>query len=190
MYRLKTDMRLAFLPPEINTYLYENTEWNTFEGKRRTLIRLGQVEDFEDQPLPLTTTVRGVATHKLPISTERAFSGTSSLKMKSHKPESRGHFLFLPQIPVRPHTAYRIEAQVWVEEGTRASITANLYEWTPHNHERFERIETNMVSESGSWQKIEADIPAQEWDPYTDLRFRVVGGGHAFFDDLHVRAIE
>jgi len=189
-YRFRSRVLLAFLPPEVTDYVWNNTEWDTFNQRKQVVIRLGQQENFETQPLPLTSTRRGMTGGRVFLSTERSVSGETSLLVKSVKdPQSRGTFFSKPQIGLIPHTAYRIDAMVWVEEGSRASITADSYEWTPHNPERLERFETNVAEGSGKWEKLTLNIPAHTWDPYVDIRFRVTGGGQAWFDDVHIRPV-
>lgn len=52
--------RLFTLPPELAEHLRQNARSILPEG-RALCLRIGQTEDFEDQPLPLTQPVRGLA---------------------------------------------------------------------------------------------------------------------------------
>ena len=186
VYRMNPKFRLAFLPPEVTSHLWREMTLEDFGGMRAVVVRIGRLEDFEDQPLPLTEPVRGAAGHGLRVTTDAAHSGDKSLVVKgSASPDDRGAFLFLPQLNLRARTAYRLEAWIKVEgEGARASVVGDLYEWTPHNPERLVRQETPAVEGGQGWHHVALDFETPDFDPYVDLRFRCVGPGTAYFDDF------
>jgi len=50
--------RLLNIPPEISSYLIQNSWLRTFAGLKRVMIRLGITESFEEQPFAVTSTIR------------------------------------------------------------------------------------------------------------------------------------
>ena len=97
--------RILALPPEITSYLWDNMTVR-FKGRTRVQVRVGRVEDFEDQPLPLTTPVRAmISTGGGPrISTEVARSGKRSAIIENT-------FWFnLPQVLLKSRARYRLRA--------------------------------------------------------------------------------
>jgi hypothetical protein len=95
----------------------------------------------------------------------------------------------VPQIPLDANATYLLGAWVYVEsENTEACITADLYEWTPHDPERLLRQQTTSARSGDGWKHIERefDTGATNIDPFIDLRFKVVGPGTAYFDDFRL----
>jgi hypothetical protein len=45
-------------------------------------------------------------------------------------------------------------------------------------------VQRTGTSASGQWQNISLRFETGEWDPSVDLRFMVMGEGHAYFDDF------
>ncbi len=170
--------RMLALPPEVTRWLWGNMSLRFTTGKR-TQIRLGVLEDFEDQPLPLTTWWRALtSTGGGPeITEEHARSGKRSAVI-------RGRFWpNLPQVPLEPDVRYRLEAHFqvvpWSDEERRkeevkararieklrqrgkpaedfrgfgepqAYITGHLYQHTPHNPERVVRQQTSIARPGG-----------------------------------------
>jgi hypothetical protein len=189
---MRWQARHAYLPPEVSTAVLAQAVLDDFEQKKAVIIRLGQTESFDDQPLPLTLPIRGATSaYGLRLSTKRARSGNQSLQIKGNpdlprgRYDARGNFLPLPQIRLEPHTTYKLEAWVWVEgPETIASMTADTYEWTPHTDDRLEAFETNTVHAAPQWQRIALTIHNGASDIFSDLRFRVRGSGSAWFDDV------
>jgi len=102
--------RILALPPELTRYVWDNMKL-LHKGEHKLMIRFGVLEDFEDQPLELTTRQRGMpwnakVTEKLARSGKKSivFSGTS------------GHGD--PQIALKPSTRYKVEAWVKVVDWT------------------------------------------------------------------------
>ncbi|MEI7832693.1 MAG: carbohydrate binding domain-containing protein, partial [bacterium] len=184
-YRIK--FRLVYLPPEATEYINDNTDM-MFKGDTAVMPRLGQLDDFEDQPLPLTSPVRGLREDNISISEVRAHSGKKSIVVNGDKEEkSRGLFSIAPQIILDAKATYRLTAWVYVEsENTTASITADLYRANVHWDDRLRKLETNVVKTSDKWQKLTLELSTNDvgYDPFTDLRFRVIGPGKAYFDDF------
>jgi hypothetical protein len=187
-HRMNPKFLLVFLPPEVTAHVLKAAKMDDFDGARAVMVRIGVTEDFEDQPLPLTTPIRGAYGYGLRATSEAARSGTKSLLVKGTKdPKTRGGFLFLPQIPLDAGSTYQLEAFCRVVgEGTEACITGDLYEHTPHHPQRLLRQQTNSATSGGDWQRIGLTFRTERFDPYIDLRFRVVGPGRAFFDDFRL----
>ncbi len=97
-------LRLAALPPKVTKHVWENQEI-LHKGEHRLMIRLGQLEDFEDQPLELTTRQRGMPWNKnAEVGEKYAHSGNKSIVFTGRS----GHGD--PQIALEPSTKYRVEA--------------------------------------------------------------------------------
>ncbi|MFP4217075.1 MAG: hypothetical protein ACLFVH_14225 [Phycisphaerae bacterium] len=99
--------RLLYLPPEVTKHVWDKMTVR-FQDRKKVQIRIGRLEDFEDQPLPYTTRVRGLSfTGNGPeISTEKAHSGKRSMVVKGRVWPN------LPQLNLKPSTKYHLEA--WV----------------------------------------------------------------------------
>ncbi len=170
--------RLLALPPEVTRFLC-NEMTVRFAEQRRVQMRIGAVEDFEDQPLPLTTSLRGLYSTGggPPVSEEFARSGRKSVVIE-------GRFWpNLPQVPLAPGTRYRLEAWFkvvpWSAERLReeaekqparaekmrqqgnpvepfqgfgepgAYITGHLYESSPHQNTWIVEQQTNVARPGG-----------------------------------------
>ncbi|MFW6061336.1 MAG: carbohydrate binding domain-containing protein [Planctomycetota bacterium] len=176
--------RLLAAPPEVTAYLWKNMDV-MFEGDRRVEIRVGRLEDFEAQPLPMTTRDRGLAfTGNDPeLSTEHAHSGNQSLVVDGRVWPN------IPQIALQPNQKYHLEAWMKVaadpdSDDAKAYIRADYYEWTPHNDKREKRQQTNAATaETDGWQKVSLEFTTPAWGPFVDLVF-VCEGGTAYLDDL------
>jgi len=194
LYRVNPKFRLVYLPPEITAHVLKKMTLEDFGGARAVMIRIAVKGDFEGQPLPLTTPIRGAYGHGLRVSTEKAHSGKKSLVFKGGKdPKTRGHFLFVPQIPLDADSRYLLEAWAFVEgDDTEACVTGDLYEHSPHSRGRLVRQQTTSARSGEGWKhiKLEFDTSPTKIDPYIDLRFRVVGPGKAYFDDFRLVKID
>lgn len=114
----KITERLFTLPPEIVTHLRKTTKPALPEGNG-LVIRLGQMEDFEDQPLGLDKPVRGLAWSKSQtqpkLLTTRSASGKKCLRIVGKAATNIPVFTVQPdlqRIHLRPATTYRIEAMM------------------------------------------------------------------------------
>ena len=120
--------RILALPPEITNYIWDNMSVR-FQDRTRVQMRIGSIEDFEDQPLPLTTWVRGLtSTAGGPkITEEYARSGKKSAVIE-------GRFWpNLPQVPLQPNTRYRLQA--WKK----------VVPWTAEQHKNAEQNEKARI---------------------------------------------
>jgi hypothetical protein len=152
-------------------------------------------EDFEGQPFPLTEPVRGLTGHGLTLTGERVRSGSramvidrlpssASAAVDRGRYTARGGFLHLPQVELRPHSRYRFRAWMLVEgEGARARITADTYEWTPHDDARLSRQKSPWVEAGTEWRETAVEVVTGAIDPSVDLRFQGIGPGRVFIDD-------
>ncbi len=166
--------RILALPPEITRHVWDTMSVR-FKGRSRVQVRIGQVEMFEDQPLPLTTPVLALtSTGGGPrISTDVARSGKKSMIVK-------GRVWFnLPQVLLKARTRYRLQAwakmEPWTDQQRKqeaekirariekerkkgkqvadfkgfapagAFITGHLYVSTPHNKKREVLQQTNAA---------------------------------------------
>jgi hypothetical protein len=111
--------RLLYLPPEVTKHVWDKMAVR-FQDRKKVQIRIGRLEDFEDQPLPYTTRHRGLTfTGNGPeISTEKARSGKRSMVVKGRVWPN------LPQLNLQPDTKYRLEAWVLPVEYTAEQTAA------------------------------------------------------------------
>jgi hypothetical protein len=58
-FRMNPEFLFVYLPSEISNYLLDKVIIEDFENKEATMIRLGTLEDFENQPIELTEPVLG-----------------------------------------------------------------------------------------------------------------------------------
>ncbi|MGB2819917.1 MAG: hypothetical protein WBF17_02975 [Phycisphaerae bacterium] len=112
--------RLLALPPELTKHVWDNMKVLN-EGESRLMIRFGVCEDFEAQPLPLTTRLRGMPWNA-EVTEKFARSGRKSIVFSGNS----GHGD--PQIALRPNARYRVEAWVkvvdWTSEQRKAAEDA------------------------------------------------------------------
>jgi hypothetical protein len=59
-FRMNPEFLFVYLPSEISNYLLDKVIIEDFENKEATMIRLGTLEDFENQPIELTEPVIGL----------------------------------------------------------------------------------------------------------------------------------
>jgi len=192
--------RLVALPPELTNYIWDHM---TLYGKGQSavMIRIGELEDFEKQPVPVTEPVRGLVwTSGGPrITTDQARSGKQSLFLTGTAWPN------LPQCSLLPETKYRLEA--WCKLATytdeeraafekkhgrppdavvRAFIKGDFYEWSPHSREWILEQQTNVVtSEKEGWQQVFLEFTTPKWDPFINIVF-VVENGKAYLDDFRL----
>jgi hypothetical protein len=113
--RCRMQTRICALPPEATRHVWDTMSMR-FEGSRRVMMRIGSVEDFEDQPLSLTCGVRGLTSTggKPNVTTEHARSGSKSAVI------SGTFWPNLPQVPLVGGRKYRLQAWVKVVPWTEA----------------------------------------------------------------------
>lgn len=199
VYRMNPRFRLCFLPPKVTAHVLERTKINDFGGRRAVLLRFGVQEGFEDQPMPLTTPLRGGYTTRFTggraVATDVSRSGRKSLRVDGTMPKAKAGtgyegFFFTPQFNLDANTTYRIEAWVKVRgKDTEAWLQGDLYEWTPHDKARFRPQRTRRATAGGGWQHIELVFTTPALDPFVDLRFIAAGQGEAYFDDFRIQRI-
>ena len=190
-FRMNPKFFFAHVPPTVSNYLVDHVQLNDFDRRKETMIRLGVLEDFEQQPLPLTSTQIGLTKgfwEEDFIISDDAYTGEKSLRINGKSKEAlqgaMENFIRYPQIPLEPNTEYRISAQVKTSSPeNRAWISASTYEWTPYDTDRLAIYSTD-VSSSTSWKMIELSIVMPDFDPMVDVRFMVEGDGYAVFDDF------
>ena len=191
-YTMRWKTRVGYLPPELTKHINANTKM-LFEGQAAVMPQLGVHEDFETQPQALTSPRRGLRYDGLRLTGVRTRSGKQAIVLKGHSnPETRGVFSIAPQVPLEVDATYSVECWVYIEgKDTKADITLDLYRANVHWPARIRRQQTNAAVPGDKWQKIELtfDTRGIGFDPFVDFRFRVVGPGRAYFDDLYFRQL-
>lgn len=122
-YRLKFFRRLLSLPPEMTAYVWENMDM-ILQGRSSLVVKLGEEEDFEDQPVALTNAVRGLVwTGGGPeIVRGIARSGNQSVRIKGRSWPN------LPQVSLLPGVRYRLEGWLKIEPWNDAQRVAEARE--------------------------------------------------------------
>jgi hypothetical protein len=196
VWRLHWQARLAAPPAAFSAHVWDSMRIDDFGGQRWPVLRFGIDEDFEGQPFALTEPVRGLTGHGLKLTRERARSGSQALvidqlpatadgeSIGKGRYTARGAFLHLPQVELQPNSRYRFRAWILAEgDGTRARLTADTYEWTPHDDARLSRQESPWIDAGAEWRETALEVVTGALDPSLDLRFQGVGPGRVFIDD-------
>ena len=115
----KATHRLFGLPPAVSQHLRQNMKMASL-GAGGVVLRVGQPEDFESQPVALAEPVRGLAwTGEAPaLTTLEAHGGKKSLVLRGTWPVNDPAISFHPdacEVPLRPNAKYRLEAWLRVE---------------------------------------------------------------------------
>jgi hypothetical protein len=155
--------RLMWMPPEMAVAVREVTQLIQSEA-RGVIIRIGETEDFEDQPLPLTEPRRGLVwtSGEPPIVHGQARSGTRSLEIRGRQWPN------LPQVSLRPGIPYRLEAWYKVRPFTAEELVAAQ---TREDAARAKAVTAGRTpAPATDWTKLSprAWIAADtyEWSPY------------------------
>lgn len=194
IYFVRALFHLQRVPPEAASAMLRQAEMLPFDGKRCVMVRLGGLEAFDDQPLPLTTNVRGVWSPELQLTEEEAHSGKKSLKVLARpreKTSGQENFLLpAPQIPLEAGGRYRLEAWVKVVgANTEGFVSADLYADDLRLAERVKRQKTSSVQSGEGWKQVRLEFEADASGPYLDLRFVALGTGTAYFDDVLLKKL-
>lgn len=196
--------RLLALPPELTKHVWDNMKLLN-AGESRLMIRFGAREDFEAQPLPLTTRLRGMPWNAQ-VTEKLARSGRKSIVFSGHS----GHGD--PQIALKPNARYKVEAWVkvvdWTSQQRKAAekakargrkpkpvpeleppgkaevyISGWFYQWSPHSGQKLAELRSNAAGPSGDWQKVAFEFATPKWGPFIQLAFHA-DNCTAYLDDF------
>jgi len=174
--------RMLALPPELTRHVWDKMDV-AFQDQQAVQIRIGRPEGFEDQPLPLTTRVRGltfVGGGGPDITDRQAHSGKRSMVVKGKVWPN------IPQLVLKPNATYRLEAWIKVADASsddaKAYILGDLYEWSPHSGEMVVKQKTGAAT-PGDWQKVSLEFTAPKWGPFINMVF-IAEGCTAYVDDF------
>ena len=112
--------RLLPLPPEMTEHIRKNMKFLDVGADPAVVCRIGQTEDFEDQPVAMTEPIRGLAWTENPpvVSRVHAHSGSRSLRLKGNWGTNDPRVFIepdIPQISLRPNATYLLEAWLKVD---------------------------------------------------------------------------
>jgi hypothetical protein len=176
--------RMVGMPPEMTKYVWDNMKL-LHQGEQKLLLRMGRLEDFEEQPLDVCTSrQRGVTLNgNSTVSDEAARSGRKSLKFTGTLRNGN------PTLCVRPDRKYRIEAWMKVSTITDADraaaaekakaagkpAAAPAGEGQAYMTLAFakydmdaavsETMKSNAVKPSAQWQHVTLDFTSPKWGP-------------------------
>jgi len=177
--------RWAGLPPQVVAELDRRTKLIAF-GEKAVMVRLGVDENFDDQPLPLDTTSRGLWNWGLQVDGEHARSGKLALLVKGvEKTDGNTGRFTAPFIPLDGAAKYRIEAWAWVEGGEDARFficTGDVQAEGAMKHRS-----TVRVGPKAEWQQVSWEFSGRG---NVDLRFVTLGkGAKAWVDDFSFKRL-
>jgi hypothetical protein len=140
--RLVIHHRLLALPPELTTHIWERMALR-FADQRLVVIRIGRVEDFDDQPLSAGEAVAGlVHTAGMELSRAHARSGGQSLVVRGMVWPN------IPQVALEPHSRYRLEGWYRVTDWSGPERQA-----ARERHERDRERRLAKGEEAPPWQE-------------------------------------
>ncbi|MEI7831834.1 MAG: hypothetical protein WCJ56_01360 [bacterium] len=196
--KMTVDLRWRFLgtPPEITKAILDKTEVMDFGKANQVMVRLGMLEDFEAQPLPLTSNYRALWSWGAAVTEAKAHSGKKSfvvagkdLKAKLEEYEAKfvGPFIFL-----EPNSTYHLECWILVEPDTKASDKARIDSEgfisiqgpVSMDPKKIGKTQTEHIKADGEWHKVSLDIVTADPGGSADIRFLCHGNGTAYFDDF------
>ncbi len=156
--------RLLALPPEMTANVWDNTQL-ICTNQTALIIKVGQQEDFEQQPVPLTEPARGLVwTSGAPRLVEGiARSGEKSILITGR---SRPN---LPQVSLQPDTRYRLEAWMKVEPWTAEQLEAAKQQ-DARRRERLAKA-NKPLPPATDWNNLQPRAYIEgaffEWSPYS-----------------------
>lgn len=184
---------LSGLPPEATDRLAAKASMPPWEGQRAVMLRIGALEDFEAQPLPLDTPVRGLVGPLLQVSDREAHSGKQSLIILGREAEVRREDkpqIEAPAIPLEANTSYRLEAWIKVGSGqTEGFISADLVADAGGEGAPIKRQKTPSVKTGEGWKPVALEFQTGPASCFLDLRFQAVGNGSVYFDDFSLTRV-
>ncbi len=169
-YHVEQVHRLVALPPELTEHLWKKMTLYGSENEKGVMIRIGGVEDFEDQPVSVTRPVRGLTwTSGGPdVVTDRARSGDHSLLLTGRSWPN------LPQLSLHPETTYRLEAWMQVVPLTAEQIAARKARDQARRDKAIRKGKTPPPEKDWDDLQPAAWIAADyyEWSPYSNKWLR------------------
>lgn len=188
--------RLEFgaLPPEAGAYLSQRVDMGKWESQRAVMLRLGRTEDFEDQPLPLSTPARALVSPVLQLSTREAHSGKNSLIVlgtaAARQASARPQFT-TPALPLAANSRYRVS--VWAKSGsgiTDGALSVALHSSPELQDEGARRFRSSVVKTGQGWRMLSVEFESGPFVAFADLRLQAIGNGSVYFDDFSFTRLE
>jgi hypothetical protein len=171
------------LPPEMSAHVWDKIDLIQ-RNATGLIVKIGETENFERQPVPLTEPARGLVwtSGEPPLVKGDAHSGMHSIKIKGTSWPN------LPQISLQPETKYRLEGWFKIVEAEpgaspRAYIKGDYYEWSPHTGPMVEKQSTTAATRVGEWEQVVLDFTAPAWGPFINISF-VAENCTALLDDF------
>jgi hypothetical protein len=177
--------RWTGLPPQVVAELAKRTKLIDF-GEKAVMVRLGVDETFDDQPLPLDTTARGLWNWGLEVNGEHARSGGKAMLVKGvEKPDGNTGRFTAPFIPLDGSARYRLEAWVWLQGGEDARFF--ICSGDVQAEGAMKSRSTARVAPKAEWQQISWEFTGRG---NVDLRFVTLGkDAKAWVDDFSFKKL-
>lgn len=187
-HRLRLTHRMMALPPELTKHA-----WHTMDllhkGETGVLLRLGRLDDFEDQPLDMTDRERGQKINAA-IATDVAKSGSKSLKFE--KTAGVGS----PTLILRPGRHYIIEGDFKLvpDPGAaagdvKAGMELQYQQWPGAKVGDQPNFTAYADPKEEGWQHLKIELEAPAWGPAVDLVFRT-DGATMYLDNFRFDAVK
>ncbi len=156
--------RLLAMPPELTRHVWDEMKL-ICRNQKAVIIKVGETEDFENQPVSLTEPARGLTwTSGGPkVSSEHARSGEQSLEIRGRQWPN------LPQVSLKPTSQYVLEAYFKVRPFTAEELE-NVKKKDARRREKL-RKKGEKIPAPVDWDNLtpQAYITADyyEWSPYS-----------------------
>lgn len=176
-------LRMIGLPPELTSYIAKNSKFY-MEKDSAVVIKIGQLETFENQPISCNTTIKGLyETQKGIKLTDSAFQGKKAMVWTGELwPD-------IPQLILQPNRTYQLSAFMKViGDSTVGFITGKTYEWTPYEKKWFQEFSTDTVKTTEGWKKVSFTVKTDNWDPFIDIKFFAINGT-AYLDNFSLMEV-
>ena len=163
-YHFRPVHRLLALPPEMTAKVWDGMELIE-KNSTAVIIKIGEVEDFESQPVALTRPARGMVwTGNQPeIVHDRAHSGDRSILIRGRAWPN------LPQVSLQPDVRYRLEGWIEIRPWDEERLAAERTKETKHR-ESLVKKGKDLPPET-DWEHLEAKAYISgdfyEWSPYS-----------------------
>ena len=182
-YRATARFSLSGIPPRVAEHLCDTVEIDTFGNRQGVMLRIGQTEHWDDQPLAFDTRERGMYAEWMQVADGRGIDGSKALVVQAGN--SSGGLITTPQLNLEANTRYRFSAMVRVEGDATAEgfITGHLYEWSPHAQTWTHKQTSNSVSPDDGWTAVTIEFETPAWDPFMDPRFVCTGEDAVMYVD-------
>ena len=208
---------LAYLPSAASDDILSRVSLITHKGDgtrgngSSVFLRLGVVENFEDQPVSLTTPLRALAqvwsSPDFMLMKNGGNRNGTALAIKTLPPSEADQFyafaISVPLVPLNVSTMYSFRALTLAPStdvcppgfSATAKLAVGIYEDDDFNtQERLLWFNSSVATGGESWVNLSVSFMSPPWPSYADIRFMSIGADDsqpcesnatALFDDVY-----